>query len=99
MTKNGMPTGITGPSFDCLKANTVAKRAICENANLSALDRAKGRIHLILPQNEPHLDRTVSLADQREWLSRRDSCGGDGECIVERYASRLDDFERCASAA
>lgn len=76
-TLNALPALAYGPSFDCRKARAPDEFAICDDADLSRLDR-------IFEQNyvSARMITGVRAADAARGFNRdRRTCGGDRACI------------------
>jgi uncharacterized protein YecT (DUF1311 family) len=87
-----LATGINGPSFDCTKASTPTEIAICEDQDLWPKDRAMNAIYVWIRGNvEPAIRRKI-LAVQRAWLSVRNACGADRQCLNRVYDQRLQEL-------
>lgn len=89
LREQGFNTGISGPSYNCVKAETETEFAICADVDLWAMDRVMNHVYSLY---RTHTDLTVSkvfLNDQRDWLVRRDKCGGSFECLKTQYWNRL----------
>lgn len=87
------PTGVTGPSFNCVNAVTATEKAICVDADLWAKDRAMNAIYLLIKAYENANVRKTILTDQRAWLRTRDACSADIECLRNSYDERLEVFK------
>lgn len=81
------------PSFDCSLANHPNEQTICQSQTLSALDRGLSHIYSVLLSAVPD-DRGVHQDAQRAWLSLRQSCGQDAQCISDLYLSRASQIQR-----
>lgn len=92
LRRDGIGTGIVGPSYDCGKAATDTELAICASPDLWAMDRAVSNLYFIFRRAAASVERTAFLEGQRAWLVRRNACGGDRACLMERYSSRLFDM-------
>ena len=71
-------------SFDCRKATTETEIAICADSRLSAIDNLLNRIW-----NEKGSATQNYRSEQLQWISERDKCFSNSECIEEAYISRL----------
>ncbi|MEM6972992.1 MAG: peptidoglycan-binding protein [Pseudomonadota bacterium] len=74
------------PSFDCARASTATEVAICNDAGLANLDREL---------SEAWSDARTLGADtsaQRDWMQRRNACGGSAPCIAEAMETRIEDL-------
>lgn len=77
-------------SFDCARAQSPDERAVCADAELSALDSEMGglwyaysRIPLLMGANGVRQD------DARAFLEARGKCGGDTACLTALYRQRI----------
>jgi uncharacterized protein YecT (DUF1311 family) len=85
----GFNTGVYGPSYNCAKAETKTELAICADVDLWAMDRVMSYVYSLY---RTHTNPTVSktfLRAQRDWLVRRDMCGGSSTCLKTQYGNRL----------
>jgi len=89
---DGLVTSISGPSFDCGLAETATEQAICASADLWAADRAMANVYFHYRASAKDQQAVDFLNSQRDWLKRRNQCGSDAACLIERYSSRLFDF-------
>jgi uncharacterized protein len=76
-------------SFNCA-ANGLAKteQAICGDPSLSALDSRLGSVYALARNNASDADKTVLVAAQKAWVSRRNQCA-DTQCLADAYNSRI----------
>ncbi|MEC7762722.1 MAG: lysozyme inhibitor LprI family protein [Pseudomonadota bacterium] len=86
-----------GPTFDCAKAEHEAEIAICENAELAALDRDMANVYGAALEVAGGLDAGAEeavaelKAYQRGWIGGRDECWKDDDivaCIEQSYQRR-----------
>lgn len=86
-----------GPTFDCAKATHEAEIAICENAELAALDRRLAETYGAALAMAEGLDAGAETAVaelkayQRGWIGGRDACWKDSDivaCISDAYLRR-----------
>jgi uncharacterized caspase-like protein/uncharacterized protein len=77
------------PSFDCTGNLSAAEAAVCGSTVLSLLDdeltRAYGRIYARLTRAE----KQTLLAEQRKWLTTRNACDADTNCLMAEYRARV----------
>jgi hypothetical protein len=92
LRRDGLQTGIGGPSYDCSKSSTHTEFAICGSPDLWATDRAMAGLYFYYRENAHGYRSQEFLSSQRIWLARRDQCADDLVCLNERYSSRLFDF-------
>lgn len=96
---DGMSVGIAGPSYDCANAATSTERAICGSFDLWLEDRALGSIYSVLRNVSSGEERTALAQKQRSWISQRDRCGSDVDCILDRYRAWFLDLSLIAARA
>ncbi|HWK15284.1 MAG TPA: hypothetical protein VNS02_12870 [Rhizobiaceae bacterium] len=93
LRKQGLETGVDGPSFDCAKAGTPTERTMCADQNLWAKDRAMNSIYFWIRDNVQADIRKGILAVQRHWLAVRNDCGADRSCLNSVYDQRLEELK------
>jgi len=82
----------SAPSFACDKARTRAEKAICANAELSALDEYLARYYGAARDVVGRAADCLA-ADQRGWLRTvRDACA-DANCLEKAYLARLAELD------
>ena len=92
LRKDGLQTGILGPSYDCSRSSTRTEFSVCDTPDLWAMDKAMANLYFYYRENVDASRSQEFLSSQRAWLSRRDQCADDIACLYERYSSRLFDF-------
>ncbi|WP_313455454.1 MliC family protein [Stenotrophomonas sp.] len=83
------PAPAQGPSFDCNQASSDAETQVCNDAELSALDRRLGELYKAAQTSPDELD---IAAEQRGWIKGRDACWQAVDarrCLVEAYQTRI----------
>ena len=70
-------------SFDCSKATTEAEKAICADLSLGAWDELMSSKWSTIEKNNELIN------SQKSWLTIRDQCGSDKECITALYKIRM----------
>lgn len=90
--KQGLPTGINGPSFECSAASSPTESALCSNEALWAKDRATSAIYFYIHSYQDAALRKKVLANQRDWLKLRNECGANKTCLTQIYDQRLSLF-------
>jgi uncharacterized protein YecT (DUF1311 family) len=82
-------------SFDCSNAVTAVDKAICVDAELSALDdRLAGAYKQALDQ----ASKDTVTASQRAWIEARNRCV-DKRCLRRSYERRIEELSRIAQGA
>lgn len=99
LQNQGMSVGISGPSYDCAKAETSTERAICGSFELWLEDRALASIYSVLRDVSASEDRNALAQKQRAWIIERDLCGSEVDCISDRYRSWFLDLSSIAAKA
>ena len=76
-------------SFNCALAGLPAEVAVCSDSMLGSLDEEMAREYFAL-MNQAGPDVAAAIrAEQRGWLTRRNICGYDGQCVLGSYRARL----------
>jgi hypothetical protein len=78
------------PSFDCSAATLAAEIAICSDKRLARHEASLSKKYVAALKAMPEPDKRVFRAEQRAWLSYRNSCQGDavGTCVLQRMNER-----------
>lgn len=86
-----LPGVAAAASFDCAKAATRVEKAICADAEVSALDEHLGRFYFAARERLAE-NGSCLVADQQLWLrGNRNTCA-DGACLKRAYLSRLSEL-------
>ncbi len=83
------PAPVQGPSFDCNQARSDAETQVCNDAELSALDRRQAELYKAAQTSPDELD---IAAEQRGWIKGRDACWQAVDarrCLLEAYQTRI----------
>lgn len=78
-------------SFNCSEAKTTSEVAVCNNADLSRMDKELALLyqsHLKDYKNDPSIAKKLRDT-QRSWLVERNRCGSDVSCLHVRYQERI----------
>jgi uncharacterized protein len=83
-------------AFNCKFAKAADELAICRDDSLKAMDEQMANAFFKIRQQLPEdgLDRLK--AEQKDFMSRRNFCGTDGDCIATTYSERTETL--CALA-
>lgn len=76
------------PSYNCDKAASAAEKEVCRVPDLQWYDRQLARLYDVA-RKKPKANTDALLAEQRAFITRRDACQGDTECLVKAYETRL----------
>jgi uncharacterized protein len=82
--------------FNCAKAIRAAERAICENADLSAMDSQQAGLYAGLLAAIPAEMADPLRATQRVFLAERNGCQANTPCLQSAYLFRF--HELCGIA-
>ena len=75
-------------AFDCAKAARDDEKAICADPKLKAADAAMDAAYKAVRSKLNTADIKALVTSQRLWLSQRQDCGGDAECLLYRTETR-----------
>ena len=77
-------------SFNCAHAMLPAEQTICGNANLSRLDeQTAGMYFLIVGSGAPQTTVTQVKKSQSKFISQRNACETNIDCLVDAYTSQM----------
>ncbi|MCB1499450.1 MAG: DUF3298 domain-containing protein [Bauldia sp.] len=77
-------------SFDCSKAGTTTEKAICGDVALARLDRNLADTYAqALSWASDDAARDAIKAGQRAWITDRNACGSDADCLSASYTERI----------
>jgi uncharacterized protein len=100
LTDGGAPGGsasVRGPSCDCEKAAAGSIEAlICEDAELSALDRRLAGVFAAATRKAGNEHPPVLRAEQRGWIKGRNECWKRDDmrgCVREAYRRRIAELQ------
>lgn len=77
------------PSFDCAKAGTATEFAICANPEIARMDLVMARRYVSLRGSLDTNGAANLRSSQRAWLTNRNRCGSDTNCLALLYQTRL----------
>ena len=83
--------GAEAASFDCTKAATATEHAICDNPQISTLDEQTAGLYYTLISNGSLKQAQLAKVknEQNKFLSRRDSCGANYNCLIDAYTAEV----------
>lgn len=81
-------------SFDCKKPNTPAETLICAEATISALDDEMARLYFAALKAASPAAAAAFRADQIAWLTKREACRRDAQCLLSEYRARIEQIRR-----
>ena len=79
---------VARPSFNCAYARSQGEIAICNDANLAALDRAMAAEFSRALSGAPESERALLRDTRTRFLRYRDRCA-DRACIADAYRGRI----------
>ena len=82
------------PSFDCSRAQSVSEREVCRVPELQWFDRQLAHLYNDVKGKGPQV-----VADQRTFLTKREACGTNLECLEQVYQQRLKMLGRLSDTA
>ncbi len=80
---------VQAASFNCARASSDSERAICANAELGKLDEELAQTYRALLKSAGKSSVIELKTEQADWLSARNRCGADVQCLATSYQSRL----------
>lgn len=84
------PLPAAAQSFNCAHAVLPVEIAICGNANLSRLDeQTTGMYFLIVSSGGPAATIAMTKTQQGKFLTTRNACGADIDCLVSAYTDQI----------
>jgi uncharacterized protein YecT (DUF1311 family) len=89
VTPTPQVSGAVRPSFDCTKAGNATEFAICGNAEIARMDLVMARRYVSLRGSLDTNGAANLRSSQRAWLTNRNRCGGDTNCLALLYQTRL----------
>jgi len=88
-----------GPSFQCARADGAVEKLVCQDKQLSEMDRETARLFKLaldsLSGNENR--RNELVATERGWIKGRNDCSKDANvrpCVVASYAARIHELRQ-----
>ena len=72
---------VAAASFDCDRASTEVEVTICSDPKLATLDIALGIAFRDISATNRGEATKQAMSEQRVWLSERDRCRSDAECL------------------
>lgn len=86
------------PSFDCGRAGSEAERLVCDDARLSAADRAVAEAYR--RAETAGVSRRALRRQQQQWLAAREQAAQDQpDALVQVYERRMDELHLQAERA
>jgi uncharacterized protein len=85
-----------GPSFDCSKASGSIEEMICNDDELSALDRRMATVYAKTTKKAINEHPPVLKAEQRGWIKGRNECWKSDDkrkCVKEKYRRRIAELQ------
>ena len=80
-----------GPSYDCTKASAITEHAICATPSLSRLDVEFNNAVSAAKAMTSYRKRITD--DLRIWITERNNCGADVNCIRQSYVNKQREIE------
>ena len=89
---NNIAPSDEGPSFNCAIAKSKTELLICNDHQLSAMDKELAKIHAEAKSTTLHPDQFKKF-NQRRWKERESECT-TRECLIQWYAARKGELEK-----
>ncbi|MBV6658619.1 MAG: DUF1311 domain-containing protein [Devosiaceae bacterium] len=83
------PAPAASQSFNCANAGTQTEHAICANGYLASLDSEMAATYQAVRAQLSGSNREILVAEQRQWLRYRNSCGGSCKCLEAAYLNQI----------
>jgi uncharacterized protein len=94
---SGDGANTSGPSYDCAKVKTGSiEEKICNDDELSALDRKLSRIYSAASKKATNEHPPVLKAEQRGWIKGRNECWKSDDmriCVRDEYQRRIAELQ------
>jgi uncharacterized protein len=84
--------------LDCAKASTAAETAICKNYALGQDEARLATLFGVLTSLVAMGQRSDLVDTQRRWISVREACGGNAECLFRTYQTRINELSQALDA-
>ena len=81
-------------SFNCARAATKAEHQICNTLSLNDADVKMATTYNIVRRLVPMGTRSVIQTEQTKWLSLRDQCQDNIQCLKQTYDMRQQKLEQ-----
>jgi uncharacterized protein len=76
-------------SFNCRYAKSAVEVAICQDEDLQALDERMAKDYSTLGPLLPYSARSKLKRSQIRFITRRNACGYNADCISAAYEARI----------
>jgi uncharacterized protein len=80
--------------LDCAKASTAADKAICKTYALGQDEARLATLFEVLTSLVAMGQRGDIIDRQQQWLSVREACGSNLNCLSHAYQSRIDELSQ-----
>lgn len=84
------------PSFNCQHATIASEKKICSSFDLAAWDSSVNDAYKMVEAEYKRLDKAEELSalknGQRKWLTERNNCNNDADCLSKKMADRVLDL-------
>src|SRR6201985_3324042 len=84
--------------IDCAKASTAADATICKSYALGQDEARLATLFEVLTALVAMGQRGDLVDTQRRWISVRDACGSNTECLSRAYRSRIGELSQALDA-
>src|SRR6202034_943848 len=80
--------------LDCAKASTAAEAAVCKTYALGQDEARLATLFGVLTSLVAMGQRSDLIDAQRKWISTREACGGNVDCLSKTYETRIDELSQ-----
>jgi uncharacterized protein len=84
--------------LDCAKASTAAETAICKTYALGQDEARLATLFGVLTSLVAMGQRSDLVDTQRRWISVREACGSNAQCLSRTYATRINELSQALDA-
>ena len=83
------PQTFAQPSFNCGGQLNATEQRICSNSQIAQLDVQMASMYKQQRASAPGGQDNALKQQQRDWLTQRNACGGNDNCIFQAYQWRI----------
>jgi uncharacterized protein len=84
--------------LDCAKASTAAETVVCKTYALGQDEARLATLFGVLTSLVAMGQRSDLIDTQRKWISVREACGSNVECLSRAYESRINKLSQALDA-
>lgn len=84
--------------IDCAKISTTAEATVCKSYTLGQDEARMSTLFGVLTSLVPMGQRGNLVDTQRQWISVREACGSNTECLSRAYQLRINELSQALDA-